>query len=103
MAVLKRASKVLKEPAPKAATSSPLRLGAVSDAARAALRSTMPDRGAELEEWRSNIEQILADIDKLAAQGISSDTARMLRGLLVDALDASFTKTGAPRTRTRSG
>ncbi|MFO0557438.1 MAG: AAA family ATPase [Polyangiales bacterium] len=103
MAVLKRASKAQNAPVPKAAEREPVRLSTVSDAARSALRSTMPDRGAELEEWRANIEQILADIDKLSSQGISSDTVRMLRGLLVDALDASFTKTDAGRARKRSG
>lgn len=52
----------------------------------------MPDRGAELEEWRSQLEQVLADIDKLAQQGVTSDAVRMLRELIADALDASFAR-----------
>lgn len=81
--------------------SEPLRLSSVASRARAALHSTMPDRGAELEDWRIQIEQVLADIDKLTQQGVTSDAIRMLRGLLADALDASFAR--AQSSRGKSG
>lgn len=106
VAALKTASQRAKTASASGATSAsrePVRLGVVTESARLALKCTTPDRGAELEEWRASIEQILSDIDKLAIQGISSDSVRMLRGLLVDALDASFAKAGAARVRSRSG
>lgn len=86
------ASGASREPSSGLGASEPLRLSSVASRARAALHSTMPDRGAELEEWRSQLEQVLADIDKLAQQGVTSDAVRMLRGLIADALDASFAR-----------
>ncbi len=102
-AALRKGTSLSRETAEVRPQREPLRLGAVADSARQALKSTMPEHGAELEEWRANIESILGNIDKLALQGIASDSVRMLRGLLVDALDASFARTGTNRARSRIG
>lgn len=80
-------------PARRRATGSEsVRLELLTQDARGLLRTTMPDGGASLEDWRTKIESLLSDIDKLAAQGVSSDALRLLRGLLGDALDASWKK-----------
>lgn len=80
-------------PARRRATGSEsVRLEVLTQNARSLLRTTTPDGGAALEEWRSNIESLLSDIDRLAGQGVTSDALRMLRGLLVDALDATWKK-----------
>jgi hypothetical protein len=70
-------------------------VGALTEGARAALNSTVPDRGVQLEEWRVNVETILKGIDELSAQGVRTDTLKVLRGMLVDALDASWKKTAS--------
>jgi MoxR-like ATPase len=78
-------------------TGEPLSPTALLDEARALLRETVPDGGAQLEEWRASVEAVVADVDKLAQSGAAPEALRVLRGLLVDALDSSWSRTRGSR------
>lgn len=75
----------------------PVSPAALLDEARALLRETVPDGGAQLEEWRASVEAVVADVDKLAQSGAAPEALRVLRGLLVDALDSSWSRTRGSR------